>query len=48
MHITAATWIVTVAGIAGLLAVDWLLLGRRFRAVGFAEEIRWSQQRCSS
>ena len=42
MHITAATWIVTVAGIAGLLALDWLLLGRRSRAVGFAEAIRWS------
>ncbi len=42
MHVTAATWFVTLALIAALLAVDWLLLGRRHRAVGFGEAVRWS------
>jgi TerC family integral membrane protein len=33
---------VTLALIASLLALDWLLLGRRPHTVGFAEAIRWS------
>lgn len=27
LHVTAAGWAVTIAVIAGLLAMDWLLLG---------------------
>ena len=42
MHITAAAWGVTLALIAGLLALDWLLLGRRSKAVRFGAAIRWS------
>jgi tellurite resistance protein TerC len=42
LHITAATWSVTLALIAGLLALDWLLLGRRSHAVRFGEAVRWS------
>lgn len=42
MQVTAATWGITLALIAGLLAVDWLLLGRRSHAVRFAEAVRWS------
>ena len=42
MHVTAAAWAVTLALIAGLLALDWLLLGRRPHAVGFREALRWS------
>ena len=42
MHINVLTWIVTIAAVAGLLALDWLLLGRRSRAVSFGEALRWS------
>jgi TerC family integral membrane protein len=42
LEVTAATWGVTLALIAGLLALDWLLLGRRAHAVRFAEAVRWS------
>ena len=42
MHVTAAAWAVTLTLIAGLLALDWLLLGRRPHKVGFGEAIRWS------
>lgn len=42
MHVTAAAWAVTLTLIAGLLALDWLLLGRRPHTVGFGEAIRWS------
>jgi tellurite resistance protein TerC len=42
LHITAATWGVTLALIAGLLALDWLLLGRRSHAIRFGTALRWS------
>ena len=42
MHVTAAAWALTLALIAGLLALDWLLLGRRSRAVRLPGAIRWS------
>jgi tellurite resistance protein TerC len=42
LPVTAAAWGVTLALIAGLLALDWLLLGRRSHAVRFGEAIRWS------
>jgi tellurite resistance protein TerC len=42
MHVTALAWVLTLALIAGLLAVDWLLQGRRVRPVGFGDGIRWS------
>jgi tellurite resistance protein TerC len=42
LHVTAVGWIVTLALIAGLLFLDWLLVGRRPHAVGFGEAIRWS------
>jgi TerC family integral membrane protein len=42
VHVTAAGWALTLALIAGLLALDWLLLGRHPHKVGFGEAIRWS------
>jgi tellurite resistance protein TerC len=42
LHVTAAAWVVTLALIAGLLALDWLLLGRRPHRVALGEAIRWS------
>src|SRR5690349_523533 len=42
MHVTPLAWIVTLALIAGLLLIDWLLIGRRPHAVGFGEAVRWS------
>ena len=42
MHVTAAAWALTLALIAGLLALDWLRLGRRPHKVSFGEAIRWS------
>jgi tellurite resistance protein TerC len=42
LHVTATGWAATLALIAGLLILDWLLLGRRPRAVGFREAVRWS------
>jgi tellurite resistance protein TerC len=42
LHVTTAGWAATLACIAGLLAVDWLLVGRRPRALSFAEAVRWS------
>ncbi len=42
MHVTATGWAATLALIAGLLALDWLLLGRRPHHVGFGEAVRWS------
>jgi tellurite resistance protein TerC len=42
VHVTAAAWMVTLALIASLLALDWLRIGRRPHTVGFAEAIRWS------
>jgi TerC family integral membrane protein len=42
VHITPTAWVLTLALIAGLLALDWLLLGRRPHEVGLAEAARWS------
>jgi hypothetical protein len=42
LHVTVAGWAATLALIAGLLILDWLLLGRRPHAVRFGEAARWS------
>ena len=42
MHFSAAVWVLTLALIAGLLALDWLLLGRRPHRVSLGEALRWS------
>jgi tellurite resistance protein TerC len=42
VHTSAAAWVLTLALIAGLLALDWLLLGRRPHQVALAEAVRWS------
>ena len=42
LEVTAAGWIVTVGAIAGLLVLDWLVLGRRPHAVRIGESARWS------
>ncbi len=42
LHVTAAGWAATVGLVAGLLCLDWLVLGRRSRAVSFSEAVRWS------
>jgi tellurite resistance protein TerC len=42
LHATALGWAFTVALIAALLVLDWLLLGRRPRALGFGEAAAWS------
>ena len=42
MHVTVAGWGVTLALIAALLALDWLLLARRPRAIGLREAACWS------
>jgi tellurite resistance protein TerC len=42
LDITAAGWAATVAVIAGLLALDWLVLGRRSGPIGLAAAGRWS------
>ena len=42
LHVTAAGWAATLALIAGLLILDWLLLGRRPHTVRFGEAARWS------
>jgi tellurite resistance protein TerC len=42
MHVTTAGWAATLALIAVLLAVDWLLLARRPHRVGFRKAVCWS------
>ncbi len=42
MQITFTTWALTLALVAALLTVDWILLGRRPHAVGFREAVLWS------
>ncbi len=42
LHVTVVTWVVTLVLIAGLLAVDWLLIARRPHEIGLAEAVRWS------
>ncbi len=34
LHVTVVTWVVTLILIAGLLAVDWLLIARRPHEIG--------------
>ena len=41
-QVTAAGWAITLAVIAALLALDWLLLGRHAHPVRFGEAARWS------
>ncbi|HET8979383.1 MAG TPA: TerC/Alx family metal homeostasis membrane protein [Solirubrobacteraceae bacterium] len=42
LHVTALGWTLTLAAIAGLLALDWWRLGRQPHALSFAEAVRWS------
>jgi TerC family integral membrane protein len=42
VHVTPAAWVLTLALIVGLLALDWLLLGRRPHRVTLGEATRWS------
>jgi|SRR5579884_1629654 len=42
MHLSAWPWVFTLALIAGLLWLDWLLLGRRPHRVSLGEALRWS------
>ncbi len=42
LHVSAGGWAATIAVIAGLLSVDWLLLGRGRREISFAQALRWS------
>lgn len=42
LHVTAAGWAATLGLLAGLLVLDWLVLGRRPRAVNLGEAARWS------
>jgi tellurite resistance protein TerC len=42
LHVSAPAWAATIALIAALLALDWLLLGRRERVIGTAEAARLS------
>jgi TerC family integral membrane protein len=42
LQVTAIGWAVTLGLIAGLLFLDWLLLGRRPHGVHFGEAVRWS------
>ena len=42
MHITPAAWGVTLALIGGLLALDWMVHGRRPHRVTLREAARWS------
>jgi tellurite resistance protein TerC len=42
VHFSAALWVLTLALIAGLLALDWRLLGRHPHRVSLGEALRWS------
>ena len=42
LHVTAQAWAATLALIVALLVLDWVLLGRRRRAIGTAEAARLS------
>ena len=42
MDVTAAAWGATIALIVALLALDWIVHGRRPHAIGLAEALRWS------
>jgi tellurite resistance protein TerC len=42
MEVTAAAWAATIALIVGLLALDWIVHGRRAHPIGFGEALGWS------
>jgi tellurite resistance protein TerC len=42
LHVTPAGWAATIAAIAGLLSLDWLLLRGDRRGIAFAQAVRWS------
>jgi tellurite resistance protein TerC len=42
VHFSAVVWVLTLALITGLLALDWLLLGRRPHRFSLGEALRWS------
>jgi tellurite resistance protein TerC len=42
LHVTPVGWAATIAAIAGLLSLDWLLLGGDRRGIAFAQAVRWS------
>src|SRR5437588_3804435 len=42
LHVMATGWVATLAVIAALLIMDWLVLGRRPHAASFGEAARWS------
>ncbi len=42
LHVSAAGWAATIAVIVGLLALDWILLGRTPRPIRFGVAARWS------
>lgn len=42
MHVTPLGWVVTLALIGGLLALDWIRHGRHPHKVEFGEAVRWS------
>ncbi|HZE04355.1 MAG TPA: TerC/Alx family metal homeostasis membrane protein, partial [Solirubrobacteraceae bacterium] len=42
LHVSPLGWALTLGAIAGLLALDWWLLGRRPHPLGVAEAARWS------
>jgi TerC family integral membrane protein len=42
LEVTAEGWAATLAVIAGLLVLDWVVLGRRSLTVGLAAAARWS------
>lgn len=42
LHVSPIAWAGTLALIAGLLALDWLLIARRPHKIGLREALRWS------
>jgi tellurite resistance protein TerC len=42
LNVTAAAWVATIAAIVLLLALDFVISGRRPHAVGFREAVGWS------
>ena len=42
LDVTFLGWVATLGVIAGLLTLDWLLMGRRAHAVGLGVAARWS------
>jgi len=42
LDVTFIGWVATLGVIAGLLTLDWLLMGRRSHAIELGEAARWS------